>query len=757
MDLSLATHFSHAGDYAKGKWPTLLGLIEDANATGIRDGLAWSLIEQKRGKYDFSNYRTSYIDTIEKAGLDTSITLTPGGNSLYDKGKTVTSAKGIDAFADFAVAVLKEFPSIDRITIGNEFNGLNDAFVNGKAGTSNIDKRAAIYTKILKAVDEAVDKAGLDVEIAGGALHSVATGYVKALADAGAFKYMDSLDIHPYGLDPVEVGTALSRLNDVLDTLPASQRPDIVVTEFGQSADASDALSNASYFAKMVAVMADAGVTMASWYALLDEDRSGTPDMGLYDSITQSNDMLSGFRYMAGLIEDGGAPVQIDAGPGIELYQINATTHLIWGSSQHVDFTGRNLVFRDASGQIIDAPDTLGDDPIYVQGRGFGVASADGEAALLADSFYDFALSPDPEGAWSYHGLKTKNGKESTFEVEIFDGQTRMDEAWNPYLGNSYSRPFALTADTLLPVSFGAGGKIDKTAVERFTAEANGTIDIVGSWEVSSATKDGIRVEVRLNGETLASQATKSDLILALRAVEVEVGDQVDFIVHDNGNAKGDLTTRHIRILESDASVSDAALVSDHRLADIIDGNETVRATVIGAVSRSDGSDSTAKSGQVEATPPSATVVDLKGDSRANTLSADDQDTRLFGYGGADRLFGGTGDDTLFGSAGKDKLSGGDGDDRLDGGLENDRLTGEAGADTFVLYDRKGLDVITDFSAAEGDMIDLSLMNAQAEDFWFRQKGAHTELLITADEETYRFAKLLHVELSDTLMDQILY
>jgi hypothetical protein len=60
----------------------------------------------------------------------------------------------------------------------------------------------------------------------------------------------------------------------------------------------------------------------------------------------------------------------------------------------------------------------------------------------------------------------------------------------------------------------------------------------------------------------------------------------------------------------------------------------------------------------------------------------------------------------LDGGAGADTLTGGLGDDLLSGGAGTDRLTGGAGADIFR-FDRTGGDHVTDFSAGQGDKIDL--------------------------------------------------
>ena len=101
-------------------------------------------------------------------------------------------------------------------------------------------------------------------------------------------------------------------------------------------------------------------------------------------------------------------------------------------------------------------------------------------------------------------------------------------------------------------------------------------------------------------------------------------------------------------------------------------------------------------------------------------LRGDDGDDLLVGGFGHDRLIGGWGDDVLVGEAGDDYLRGGDGDDVLIGGPGNDSLIGGAGADIFAFMlpveeegsvPRFGDDVIYDFNAAEGDMLDFGTIH----------------------------------------------
>jgi Ca2+-binding RTX toxin-like protein len=93
----------------------------------------------------------------------------------------------------------------------------------------------------------------------------------------------------------------------------------------------------------------------------------------------------------------------------------------------------------------------------------------------------------------------------------------------------------------------------------------------------------------------------------------------------------------------------------------------------------------------------------------------------LTGDGFANTLFGRTLNDLLLGAAGNDHLLGQEGNDTLDGGPGADILRGGVGADRFRFADAAHSpnvagqrDRILDFVRAEGDRIDLSLIDASS-------------------------------------------
>ena len=109
----------------------------------------------------------------------------------------------------------------------------------------------------------------------------------------------------------------------------------------------------------------------------------------------------------------------------------------------------------------------------------------------------------------------------------------------------------------------------------------------------------------------------------------------------------------------------------------------------------------------------------LNGGTGNDDLIGGDGNDRLAGGADSDFLEGDAGADVLSGGAGRDYLYGGSGNDRLQGGTGTDDLYGGTGADLFIFNDgefggmsRSTADYIADYSRAQGDRIDLHLVDA---------------------------------------------
>ena len=104
------------------------------------------------------------------------------------------------------------------------------------------------------------------------------------------------------------------------------------------------------------------------------------------------------------------------------------------------------------------------------------------------------------------------------------------------------------------------------------------------------------------------------------------------------------------------------------------------------------------------------TISAVSGTSANDKIIVDATDSSWWGF--EIDLFGEAGNDTLTGSGNDQELDGGEGDDILNGMSGDDILTGGPGADTFsfIPYFSSplgGTDTITDFSAFEGDVIEI--------------------------------------------------
>jgi Ca2+-binding RTX toxin-like protein len=144
---------------------------------------------------------------------------------------------------------------------------------------------------------------------------------------------------------------------------------------------------------------------------------------------------------------------------------------------------------------------------------------------------------------------------------------------------------------------------------------------------------------------------------------------------------------------------------------------------------------------------------DVSGGTGKDSIAGGAGNDHAAGGEGDDTVSGDLGDDTLSGDAGNDKVNGGAGDDTLSGGAGKDAVTGGIGADHFIFADgdfaglgTKTADRIADFSHAQGDMIDLSGVDA---DTGMAGDQALTFIGTTAFSHT---AGELHLDIGKTTM-----
>jgi Ca2+-binding RTX toxin-like protein len=105
------------------------------------------------------------------------------------------------------------------------------------------------------------------------------------------------------------------------------------------------------------------------------------------------------------------------------------------------------------------------------------------------------------------------------------------------------------------------------------------------------------------------------------------------------------------------------------------------------------------------------------GNALNNQILGNSNSNQLVGLAGDDAMAGDAGKDNMLGGAGKDFLRAGTGNDRLVGNSGSDTMFGDLGADRFVFLSPGdsvpgGEDTILDFTRAQGDRINVSVIDA---------------------------------------------
>jgi Ca2+-binding RTX toxin-like protein len=97
----------------------------------------------------------------------------------------------------------------------------------------------------------------------------------------------------------------------------------------------------------------------------------------------------------------------------------------------------------------------------------------------------------------------------------------------------------------------------------------------------------------------------------------------------------------------------------------------------------------------------------LVGGQGDDSITAHHSANILYGNLGNDTLHGGDGGDLIRGGQGDDVIVGGAGNDYISGDRGNDTESGGPGADIFHSFSGAGVDLVLDFSQAEGDRVML--------------------------------------------------
>jgi len=202
---------------------TIVAALDSAAALGfgeIRNDVTWSRNETVPGQYDwFADYARAF-DQMDALDIDL-LAIAAYNNKLYDNGKTVSSPKGLAAYAAYAAAITERFGA-ESIEVYNEFNHSSQS--NNRCG-----KSADCYLPLLEATHDAVKAVDPSTLIVAGSTALYDGAWFKQLWSLGGLQYADSMSFHPY---------------EVADSSPTLGNPDLMMQIVENAQTDMDAYAN---------------------------------------------------------------------------------------------------------------------------------------------------------------------------------------------------------------------------------------------------------------------------------------------------------------------------------------------------------------------------------------------------------------------------------------------------------------------------------------------------------------------------------
>ncbi|WP_371154044.1 hypothetical protein [Jannaschia sp. 2305UL9-9] len=504
------------------------GLLEAATRAGIRDfrdAVYWADVEGADGRARFRGQTARYPDRLDQFGAGMSLTVN-NGNPLYEDGATPLGADAVAAFGRHAARTVSRFPAIDGVEIGNEFNSAN--FVSGPLRDAGLKARADAYVALFDSVAEQVRAARPDVRIIGGGVHSIPTGYLALLGDAGLFDRMDAIALHPYDT-PIDM---LDRQIAVMRRLPGLETMPIELTEFGTQ----DAAAAPGLMLRAMCKSALSGVRRLVWYPLHPRGDGYVPLLTRDGAVTATGKTF--LRLQSRL---AGLPVR-DLSPDRQTTAcLFGDDHLVvWGAERPLRVAGEAQVTR-ASGQVLTAPFTLSEtDPILVRKSDLDVGNdiKFGPHHVVADTFLDFTY---PEDGWHETSGFDRLGRSpnGTQPLTTRPGQDRPGVPWTPYLGVASNPNLRLMSRSLLPAGTEA---FAEEILHRYTADR----DMVASLDLmlrpAERSLDGVSLTVTLAGDTITDRDVTGAYTQSIDDLSLRAGDVLEIAVGPGKTATGDVT-----------------------------------------------------------------------------------------------------------------------------------------------------------------------------------------------------------------------
>ena len=245
--------------------PHDLDMIAEGGFKLVRMDLTWAVIEQNKGIYEFEKLGyDSLSEGCSKRGIRI-LYILDYGNTLYEKGRSVRTQAGREAFAHFAEAAAERYAGRGILwEIWNEPNIKH--FWDSQPSAED-------YCKLVEMTAPRIKKADPNALVVAGATSQIPFEWLEDCFKRGLLEWIDVLSVHPYRSQPPETVVAdyaeLRRL--VARYVPRAKQMPIISGEWGYSNLNWDQTrlseqEQAEYLARMFLTNLHQGVDVSIWY-----------------------------------------------------------------------------------------------------------------------------------------------------------------------------------------------------------------------------------------------------------------------------------------------------------------------------------------------------------------------------------------------------------------------------------------------------------------------------------------------------------
>jgi hypothetical protein len=190
------------------QWPVdSMALLREAGVSLARDSIRWqggkfAGVEPERGTIKFTDGMDAIVEGFGSVDVEPILLLNYNHTAYIDDDVEASVEKWPntifphtqeqrDAFVEYALAVLEQYPDVSIVEVWNEPNSEN--FSRGPAGN---DPEA--YRQLLKQTYRAIEEAHPDVTVLSGGTSGTVVEWHETVLAEGGIDHMDGVAFHPY-------------------------------------------------------------------------------------------------------------------------------------------------------------------------------------------------------------------------------------------------------------------------------------------------------------------------------------------------------------------------------------------------------------------------------------------------------------------------------------------------------------------------------------------------------------------------------